>query len=119
MSKATRSLNLALVARSERIGFCALQVGHQGALISTRIGFPAAWAASNALISKGCIWNAWAGTMAVALAPTIAACSRKRLEIIVCPHVCSDCGTCSTLILFAQEAPAVTQEQQFSHSINN
>ena len=40
--------NFGWAVSSDRIGFCALQVGHQGAVTSTRIGSPAFLAASKA-----------------------------------------------------------------------
>jgi hypothetical protein len=46
--KILRSLNLGSAASLSMIGFWALQVGHQPAWISIRIGCPAAWAALKA-----------------------------------------------------------------------
>ena len=58
ISNTTRSLNLAFCVNSDRIGFCALHVGHHGAVTSTRMGFPAACVAANVLASNGLLSNA-------------------------------------------------------------
>src|SRR4051812_22636168 len=61
ISNEVTSLNLGFVARLARMGAWALQVGHQGAVTSTRIGKPAAWAASKAAALNGFLANALAG----------------------------------------------------------
>src|SRR5438874_2164972 len=53
ISKSVTSLNFALPARFDSIGFCTLQIGHQTAETSTKIGFPAPWAAAKVLASNG------------------------------------------------------------------
>src|SRR5579864_7909273 len=51
--KILRSLNFEAEVSLSRMGFCALQVGHQSAWISTRIGLPDACAALNASSENG------------------------------------------------------------------
>src|SRR6266404_1757456 len=64
ISNLATSLNFGWAERLARMGAWALQIGHQGAVTSTRIDLPAACAASNAAASNGFLANAQAGTVA-------------------------------------------------------
>src|ERR1700733_5881619 len=68
--KIFRSLNFGSDVSLSRIGFCALQVGHQSAWISTRIGLPAAWAALNASAENGTAVLAQEGANGTAITKT-------------------------------------------------
>src|SRR6266853_637736 len=61
ISNLATSLNFGWAERLARMGAWALQVGHQGAVTSTRIELPAACAASNAAASNGFLSRAVAG----------------------------------------------------------
>jgi hypothetical protein len=66
----TRSSNFGVFFRSDRIGPYFLQTGHQEACISTRIGFPAAMAASKASGVYGTVCAAKAGPAETTKAPS-------------------------------------------------
>src|SRR5258708_28010452 len=77
-----RSLNFGSFPRLESIGFCALHVGHQGAVTSIRTGLPAICAASNAFASNVWASNAKADGDTAKLAATKNPFNIKRLSII-------------------------------------
>ena len=68
-------MNFAADVNLSRMGFCALQVGHQSAWTSTRIGLPAACAALKAAAENGTAELAQEGESgaAIAKAPAISA----------------------------------------------
>src|SRR5579863_8789645 len=66
--KIFRSLNFAAEVSLSRIGLCALQVGHQSAWISTRMGAPEACAALKASVENGAAELAQASGAATAKA---------------------------------------------------
>src|SRR5579859_4425854 len=76
---------------SLRIGFCALQIGHQVAWIATKIGLPAFCAAANAASSKGCGPVARAGEITATPAPAAAIRTERRVSMKT--SLAKQCGT--------------------------
>src|SRR4029077_15648742 len=87
--KILRSLNFGSAVSFSRIGFCALQVGHQSAWISTRMGLPCSCAALKASAENGTALLAQAGARVnTKAAVTIAPLRNLRVNIVV--SSCSD-----------------------------
>jgi hypothetical protein len=71
-------LNFDADMSSLRIGFCALQVGHQEAWIATKIGVPAFCAAAKAPGSYALVSAANAGAFRIPLAEIAAKTTDRR-----------------------------------------
>src|SRR5262249_1355622 len=80
-SKTTRFLNFGSATNSARIGFCAWQTGHQGALMWTRMDLPAFCASPKAPAVNALLSAAEAANEAMAN-PRAMASKKTRREII-------------------------------------